>query len=190
MGAMASQVTSLTTVYSTVYSGADQRKQQCSASLAFVRGIHRSPVNSPHKEPVTREMFPFDDVFMLGICKGWRQVIILTKNDLLSTFILFMPQCVTQLLQTISFSSLNDVTITLSTDYDSRLTRAHRDFNWSKDTWGTEWLVRSSASQCYWLPICQRYYESGTAMTLCVLHTAKYMEYIVQSAQIRKTINS
>ena len=62
MSAMASQITSLTIVYPSVYSGADQRKHQSSASLAFVRGIHRSPVNSPHKSPVTRKMFPFDDV--------------------------------------------------------------------------------------------------------------------------------
>ena len=64
MSAMASQITSLTIVYSTVYSGADQRKHQSPASLAFVRGIHRGPVNSPHKRPVTRKMFPFDDVIM------------------------------------------------------------------------------------------------------------------------------
>ena len=64
MGTIASQITSLTTVYSTVYSGADQRKHQRSASLAFVRRIHRGPVNSPHKWPVTRKMFPFDDVIM------------------------------------------------------------------------------------------------------------------------------
>ena len=64
MGAMASQINSLTIVYSTVYSGADQRKHQSSASLAFVQGIHRGPVNSPHKWPVTRKMFPFDDVIM------------------------------------------------------------------------------------------------------------------------------
>ena len=63
MGAMASQITSLTIVYSTV-SGADQSKHQSSASLAFVWGIHRGPVNSPHKWPVTRKMFPFDDVIM------------------------------------------------------------------------------------------------------------------------------
>ena len=49
MEAMASEIISLTIVYSTVYSGADQRKHQSSASLAFVRGIHRWPVNSPHK---------------------------------------------------------------------------------------------------------------------------------------------
>ena len=46
------------------YSDADQRKHQSSASLAFVWGIHRGSVNSPHKWPVTRKMFPFDDVIM------------------------------------------------------------------------------------------------------------------------------
>ena len=51
MGAIASQITSLTIVYSTVYSDADQRKHRSSASLAFVRGIHRGPVNFPHKWP-------------------------------------------------------------------------------------------------------------------------------------------
>ena len=64
MGSMASQITSPTIVYSAVYSGADQRKHQSSASLAFVRGIHRGPVNSPHKGPVTRKMFSFDDVIV------------------------------------------------------------------------------------------------------------------------------
>ena len=64
MGVVASQTTSLTIVYSTVYSHADQRKHQSSASLAFVRGIHRGQVNSPHKCPVARKMFPFDDVIM------------------------------------------------------------------------------------------------------------------------------
>ena len=67
MGTMTSQITSLTTVYSTVFSGADQRKHQSSASLAFVLGIHRGPVNSPHKWPVTRKMFPFDDVIMISM---------------------------------------------------------------------------------------------------------------------------
>ena len=64
MSAMAFQITGVTIVYSTVYSGPDHRKHQSSASLVFVRGIHRSPVNSPHKGPVTRKMFPFDDVIM------------------------------------------------------------------------------------------------------------------------------
>ena len=61
MGAIASQITSLTIVFSTVYSDDDQRKHQSSVSLAFLRG----PVNSPHKWPVTREIFPFDDINML-----------------------------------------------------------------------------------------------------------------------------
>ena len=66
MSTMASQITSLAIVYSAVffYSGADQRKHQSSASLAFVRGIHRGPVNSLHKRPVTRKMLTFDDVIM------------------------------------------------------------------------------------------------------------------------------
>ena len=64
MDTIASQITSITIIYSTVYSGADQRKYQSSASLAFVWGIHRWPVNSPHKCPVTRKMFPFNDVIM------------------------------------------------------------------------------------------------------------------------------
>ena len=42
------------------------KKNQRSALLAFVRGIHRSLVNSPHKGPVTREMFPFDDVIVVA----------------------------------------------------------------------------------------------------------------------------
>ena len=64
MGAIASQIASITIAYTTVYSDADQRKHQSSASLAFVREIHRGPVNSPHKLPVTRKMFPFDHVIM------------------------------------------------------------------------------------------------------------------------------
>ena len=56
MGTIASQITSPTIVNTIVYSDADQRKHQSSASLA--------PVNSPHKWPVTRKMFPFDDVII------------------------------------------------------------------------------------------------------------------------------
>ena len=66
MAATASQITSLTIVYSTVYSGADKRKHQSSASLDFVWGIQWWPVNSPHKWPVTRKMFPLGDVVMIG----------------------------------------------------------------------------------------------------------------------------
>ena len=58
MGAIASQITCLAIVYSTIYSDADQRKHQSSASLAFMWGIHRGLV--------TRKMFPFDEVIMIG----------------------------------------------------------------------------------------------------------------------------
>ena len=72
MTMLESKITSLTVVYTIVYSGVHQRKHQSSASLAFVREIHRGPVNFPHKWPVTRKMFPFDDVIMfqyvLRIC--------------------------------------------------------------------------------------------------------------------------
>ena len=57
-GGLPSQITGVSIVYSTVCSGADQRKHQSSASLAFER------VNSPHKGPVTRKAFPFDDVIV------------------------------------------------------------------------------------------------------------------------------
>ena len=68
MGMIASQITSLTIVYSTIDSDADQRKNQSSASLAFVWGIHWWLVNSPHKWPVRQKIFPFDDVIMV-YCK-------------------------------------------------------------------------------------------------------------------------
>ena len=67
MSVMVSQITSLTTVYSTVYIDADHRKHQSSTSLAFVRGIHRWPVNSPHKGLIARKMFSFDDVIMASL---------------------------------------------------------------------------------------------------------------------------
>ena len=59
-----SQITSVSIVCSIVCTGAYQSKHQSSASLAFARGIHRYPVDSPHKGPATRKMFPFDDVIM------------------------------------------------------------------------------------------------------------------------------
>ena len=105
MGAIASQITSLTIVNSTVYSGVDQRKYQSSPSLAFVRGIHREPVNSPHKWPVTRKMFPFGDVIMvccvlLPVDLGHRQIItsIVTCGIWLLTHAQLQPQCISDLL--------------------------------------------------------------------------------------------
>ena len=64
MSAMVPQITGVSIVFSTVCSGEDRRKYQSSVSLAYVRGIHRWSVKSPHKGPVTRKMFPFDDAIM------------------------------------------------------------------------------------------------------------------------------
>ena len=64
MRTMASRIPSVSIVYSIVCSDDDQRKHRSSASLACVRRIHRWPVNSPHIGTVTRNMFPFADVFM------------------------------------------------------------------------------------------------------------------------------
>ena len=64
MSTIATQITGVSNVCLTVSSSADQRKHQSSASLAFVGGIHKWPLDSPHKGPVTRKMFPFDDVIM------------------------------------------------------------------------------------------------------------------------------
>ena len=72
MGAIASQITSLTIVYSTVYSDTDQIKHQSAASLAFLRGIHRGTVEFPAKWPVTGNFFPFDDVIRIhGFLSEW-----------------------------------------------------------------------------------------------------------------------
>ena len=64
MSAMASQITSVSIAYSTVCSGAGQRKQYNSAPMTFVRGIHRWLADSPNKVPVTQKIFPVDDVIM------------------------------------------------------------------------------------------------------------------------------
>ena len=64
MSIMASQITGVLIVCTTICSGVDQRKHQSFTSLAFVSKIHRWLVNSPHKRPVMWEMFPFDDFIM------------------------------------------------------------------------------------------------------------------------------
>ena len=70
MSAMASQITSLAIVYSTIYSVTDQKKISKLRVIGFGRGIHRSQGNAPHKGPVTRKMFPFDDGIMIFSCNS------------------------------------------------------------------------------------------------------------------------
>ena len=83
-------------VYSTFYSGADQRMHKSSASLAFVKGIHRWPVNSPQKGPVTRKRFPFDDVILR------HPPITIFHHDIKSmeNAFWFHPYCIKRLLRT------------------------------------------------------------------------------------------
>ena len=72
MSEMAPQITAIWIVCLTVCSGADHRKCQSTASLAFVGGIHWWPVDSPHKGPVMQTMFPFSSqcpsLFMVCLC--------------------------------------------------------------------------------------------------------------------------
>ena len=58
--------------YSTVYSDADKKKSKLRVTGLCV-GNSPGPVNSPHKGPVTRKMFPFDDVIMHWKCFGLLQ---------------------------------------------------------------------------------------------------------------------
>ena len=97
MSTMASQITSVPIVYSTVCWGADQRKYQSSASLAFVWGIHRLSVNSPHKGPVMRKMFPFDYVVMIfvgldSLGLDYNYNVIDRSNHVSSQIVLKLPQ--------------------------------------------------------------------------------------------------
>ena len=81
MSPFASQITSVSIVYSTVCSGADQRQHQSPASLTVVRGIHWWLVIYPNKRPLTRKMYPLDDVIM---------------NNMSSTMINLLPKHICQ----------------------------------------------------------------------------------------------
>ena len=88
MSSIASQITSLMIIYSTVYSCKDQRKHQGSASLALVRGIHRWPVNSSHKGPVMQKLFHL----MTSSCETagiWPYIRIYVRRPVLVSEILF-----------------------------------------------------------------------------------------------------
>ena len=73
MSALASQITGVSIVCSADYSGEDQRKHHRSASLAFVMGIRPLPINSPHKGPIRRKIFPFDDVIIGVLISEYRR---------------------------------------------------------------------------------------------------------------------
>ena len=83
---MASQITSLAIVYLTVYSGADQRKHQCSASLAFVRGIQPVTGEFPAQKASSAENIsiwwrhPLMDIVVLVVCGVYAMVTANKKN--------------------------------------------------------------------------------------------------------------
>ena len=118
---MASRITSVSIVYSSVCSGADQRKHHSSASLAFMRGIHRWPANSPHKGPITRKMFPFDDVIMY--------VGHFTKNIIVacSSAIIFKLHCMATLSHDDCHIGFSD---RLSQKYNSAIPKSVQRVNW------------------------------------------------------------
>ena len=125
-----SQISSLQ-IYSTVYSGADHRKHQSSASLAFVRGIHRWPVNSPHKGPVTRKTFPFDYIIVntyilvaTDSLTGHHLQNIISEKQSNNTYILMTTDALTRhhLQNIISEKQSNNTYILMTTD---ALTRHH-----------------------------------------------------------------
>ena len=82
MGAMASQ-TPVSQLFTQPFAQMKikENKHQSSASLAFVRGIHQWPLNSPHKGPVTWKLFAFDGVIMnAGSTHTPRNVIIVHQT--------------------------------------------------------------------------------------------------------------
>ena len=92
MGTMVFQIPGVSIVCSTVCSGADQRKYQSSAPLAFVRWIHQCPVDSPHKGPVTRKMFPFDDVIMPHTVIVFTHALLWKHNERHLQIPVYMPE--------------------------------------------------------------------------------------------------
>ena len=82
---MASQITTLATVYSTVYSGVDQRNIKAPRHWPFC-GELLLPVNSPYRGPATRKIFAFDDVIMFHqgkIATSWKWVMISLKTAII-----------------------------------------------------------------------------------------------------------
>ena len=69
--AVTSQITDVSIVYSIVYSGEDQPQQQSP----------QWPIDSPHKGPITRKLFPFDGVIMVDISFATRGHVNFTWHD-------------------------------------------------------------------------------------------------------------
>ena len=89
MTTIASQITSLTVVYSTVYSDADQRKSSKLRVTGLCVGNSPGLVNSPHKGPVTRKMLPFDNVIMIMMIVVYLFVVLMSSNHVYTLISIF-----------------------------------------------------------------------------------------------------
>ena len=141
MGAIASRITSLAIVYSIVYSDANQRKYQSSASLAFVRGIHRGSVNFPHKWPITRKCFHL-------MTSSWKctQTTLFAGHDLIEK--------VLQRLQWMHFPSLKSISWTI-------FPNACVNYSTNPDTRNKQEVVRVSKELTIpWEACMKRFYEA------------------------------
>ena len=147
MSAMASQITGVSFLYSIVSSGVDQRKHQRSASLAFVRGIHWWPVNSPLRGPVTRNMFPLDDVIVFLVsfamdCGMWLFVLLTLWGLVKYTCVRNMSHHWVSLGRLCAF---NSITVT---------------------SWWARWRLKSPASRLFTQPFVEAQIKENTkAMT-------------------------
>ena len=168
MSAMASQMTSLAIVYSTIYSRADQRKHQKYTSLAFVWGIHRWPVNSPHKGPVTRKIVPFGDVIMKPL---WVYVSI-THDDVIKWkhYLCYWPFCAGNSLVTGKFPSQRPVTRSFDVFHDLCLNK-----RLSEQWWG--WCLR-----------CHRAHYDITVMKLGPFGSQCRLQILICFCQISTVI--
>ena len=157
MDTMASQITSLAIVY--VFSGADQRKHQSFASLAFVWGIHRGPVNFPHKWSVRRKMFPFDDVIIITFwvtiintaflpihCKGVSCEKSVTWHVLMNTPFLVCGHY-NDVIMSAMASQVTSLTIVYSTVYQAQMrdnTKAPCHWPLCGEFTGDQWIPRTN----------------------------------------------
>ena len=82
MGTMASQITSLTIVYSTVNSAPIKENIKAPHHWPSWGEFTGWPVNSPHKGPVTRKMLPFHDVIMKLVWDGCHSTALVKKSTL------------------------------------------------------------------------------------------------------------
>ena len=161
ISAMASQITSPTIVYSTVYPGADQRKHQ--TSLAFLMGIHQWPVNSPHKGPVARKMLPFGDVIMK--LTGSRPASIMVCLIAVTRYI-WHPQDITWNHRPHS----RQVTGARCTEIAARQSWAEYSSRPTTDSRHQGWAIKDFFVLCEMLTICE---QPLYGIILMILHTNK-----------------